>query len=90
MIACEAQSHEAYGTSPKLFFAFFGVIVETMRELLAADWSAEFDEAWRTLLVEIEDVIARGHRDDIAGATPCPPFWALAGSRLSHRTQPVR
>jgi hemoglobin-like flavoprotein len=59
MIACEAQSHEAYGTSPKLFFAFFGVIVETMRELLAADWSAEFDEAWRMLLVEIEDVIAQ-------------------------------
>jgi hypothetical protein len=59
MISCEAQSHQAYGTSPKLFFAFFGVIVKTMRELLAADWSAEFDEAWRTLLVEIEDVIAQ-------------------------------
>src|SRR5437016_1628928 len=43
MIACEVQSHEAYGTSPKLFFAFFGVIRETMRELLGADWSAELD-----------------------------------------------
>ena len=58
MIACEVQSHEAYGTSPKLFFAFFGVIVETIRELLGSDWSAEFDDAWRSLLKEIEGVIA--------------------------------
>jgi hemoglobin-like flavoprotein len=59
MIACEVQSHDAYGTSPELFFAFFGVIVETVHELLGADWSAEFDDAWRKLLNEIEGVIAR-------------------------------
>jgi hemoglobin-like flavoprotein len=59
MIACEVQSHEAYGTSPKLFFAFFGVIVETIRELLGSDWSAEFDDAWRALLDEIAGVIAQ-------------------------------
>jgi hemoglobin-like flavoprotein len=59
MIACEVQSHEAYGTSPKLFFVFFGVIVETLRELLGADWSTEFDEAWSVLLGEIETVVAR-------------------------------
>jgi hemoglobin-like flavoprotein len=53
MIACEVQSHEAYGTSRELFFAFFDMIRETLRELLGADWSAEFDEAWRTLLDEI-------------------------------------
>ena len=53
MIACEVQSHEAYGTSRELFFAFFDMIRETLRELLGADWSAEFDEAWRMLLDEI-------------------------------------
>ena len=31
---------------------------ETLRELLGADWSAEFDEAWRVLLAEIEGVVA--------------------------------
>jgi len=59
MIACEVQSHEAYGTSRELFFAFFGVIAETLRELLGADWSTEFGEAWRTLLDEIEAMVAR-------------------------------
>ena len=59
MIACEVQSHDAYGTSRELFLAFFGVIVETIRELLGADWSAAFDDAWRSLLQEIEGVIAR-------------------------------
>ena len=59
MIACEVQSHEAYGTSRELFFAFFGVIVETIRELLGADWSAAFDDAWRSLLKEIGGVIAQ-------------------------------
>ena len=59
MIACEVESHEAYGTSRALFFAFFGVIVETLRDLIGSDWSAEFDEAWRVLLDEIEAVVAR-------------------------------
>jgi hemoglobin-like flavoprotein len=59
MIACEVQSHEAYGTSRDLFFAFFDAIAETLRELLGADWSAEFDQAWRVLLDEIEDLVAR-------------------------------
>jgi hemoglobin-like flavoprotein len=59
MIPCEVQSHEAYGTPRDLFFAFFGVIAETLREVLGADWSAEFDQAWRALLDEIEDMVAR-------------------------------
>ncbi|HTO65197.1 MAG TPA: globin [Bradyrhizobium sp.] len=58
MIGCEVQSHEAYGTSRELFSAFFSVIAEALRELLGADWSAEFDEAWRRLLDEIEAVVA--------------------------------
>jgi hemoglobin-like flavoprotein len=59
MIACEVQSHEAYGTSRELFVAFFGVILETIRELLGADWSAAFDDAWRSLLKEIGGVIVQ-------------------------------
>ena len=39
MIECEVSSHDAYGTSRDLFFAFFGVIAATLRELLGEDWS---------------------------------------------------
>ena len=59
MIECEVSSHDAYGTSRKLFIAFFGVIAETLREILAADWSPEIDAAWRNLLSEIGGVVAQ-------------------------------
>jgi len=59
MISCEVQSHDAYGTSRKLFGDFFGVIADTTREILGADWSPEIEEAWRKLLTEIEGVITQ-------------------------------
>ena len=58
MIECEVQSHDAYGTPRKLFGAFFGVIADTMRELLGSDWSPEIDAAWRKLLAELDRVVA--------------------------------
>lgn len=58
MIACEVSSHDAYGTPRELFFAFFGVIAATLRELLGADWSAEIDKAWADMLAEIKIVVA--------------------------------
>ena len=58
MIECEVQSHDAYGTPRELFGKFFGVIAETVRELLANDWSPEIDAAWRKLLDEIDSLVA--------------------------------
>jgi hemoglobin-like flavoprotein len=59
MISCEVQSHDAYGTPRELFGEFFGVIADTMREILGSDWSPEIEDAWRRLLTEIDTVIAR-------------------------------
>jgi len=58
MIACEVSSHDAYGTPRELFFAFFGVIAATLRELLGADWSDEIERAWAETLKEIEGIVA--------------------------------
>ncbi len=60
MISCEVQSHDAYGTPRKLFGEFFGVIADTLREILGADWSPDIEEAWRKLLVEIDRVVTQG------------------------------
>ncbi|MBR1198766.1 globin [Bradyrhizobium sp. AUGA SZCCT0240] len=57
MIECEISSHDAYGTPRDLFIAFFGVIAETLREILDQDWSPEIDAAWRKLLDEIEQLV---------------------------------
>lgn len=58
MIACEVLSHDAYGTSRELFFAFFGIIAETLRDLLGEDWSADMSDAWRVLISDVESMIA--------------------------------
>jgi hemoglobin-like flavoprotein len=58
MIACEVQSHDAYGTPRELFGKFFGVIADTVREILGSDWSPEIEKAWRKLLDEIDLFVA--------------------------------
>ncbi|MBT1514681.1 globin [Bradyrhizobium sp. SRL28] len=57
LIISEVSSHDAYGTPRELFVAFFGIIAQTLREVLGSDWSDEIDAAWRSLLGEI-DVLA--------------------------------
>ena len=71
MIECEIVSHDAYGTPPELFKTFFGIIAETLRELLGADWSTEIEDAWRKLLDEIEGVVAANYTATQQGA-PVP------------------
>lgn len=54
LIACEVVSHDGYGTPRELFIAFFGIIRDTLRELLGNEWSPDIAQAWDTLLVEID------------------------------------
>jgi hemoglobin-like flavoprotein len=68
MIECEIVSHDAYGTPPELFNAFFGIIAETLRESLGADWSMDIEDAWRKLLNEIDGVVASSHTAAQQGA----------------------
>jgi hemoglobin-like flavoprotein len=59
MIECEMSSHDAYGTPRKLFGEFFGVIAETLHEILGSEWSPEIDEAWRKLLDEVDRLVTQ-------------------------------
>ncbi len=54
LIACEVASHDGYGTPRELFVAFFAVIRDTLRDLLADEWSIETARAWDQLLVDID------------------------------------
>ncbi|KRQ94214.1 flavoprotein [Bradyrhizobium jicamae] len=58
LITSEVSSHDAYGTPRELFVAFFGIIAQTLREVVGADWSDDIDTAWRTLLGDIESLVA--------------------------------
>jgi hypothetical protein len=46
------------GTLRELFVAFFGVIAQTLRDIVGAYWSDEIDAAWRKLLGDIESLVA--------------------------------
>jgi hemoglobin-like flavoprotein len=59
LIECEVASHDGYGMPRKLFGEFFGVIADTLRELLGNDWSPEMEQAWRMFLLEINQLIAQ-------------------------------
>jgi hemoglobin-like flavoprotein len=59
LIGCEVESHDAYGTPRELFGKFFGVIADTLREVLQTDWSPEIEAAWQKLLVEIDQFISQ-------------------------------
>jgi hemoglobin-like flavoprotein len=59
LIECEVSSHDAYGTPRELFFAFFAVIAQTLREIVGTNWSPEIEDAWQTLLAEIGSMVAR-------------------------------
>ena len=58
MSEAEISSHDAYGTQRELFIAFFGIIAQTLREIVGADWSDDIDAAWRKLLGDIESFVA--------------------------------
>jgi hemoglobin-like flavoprotein len=59
LIECEIVSHDAYGTPRQLFGEFFGIIADTLRDILGTDWSPEMDMAWQRLLTEIDRVVAQ-------------------------------
>jgi hemoglobin-like flavoprotein len=59
LIGCEVESHDAYGTPRELFGRFFGVISDTLREVLQTDWSPEIEAAWQRLLGEIDQFVSQ-------------------------------
>jgi len=59
VLSAMRDDHEGYGVAPADFFAFFVAIRDTAKTLLSGDWSRREDTAWKTLLVGIEDDLAR-------------------------------
>ncbi|MFG3593463.1 globin [Bradyrhizobium sp. RDI18] len=58
LITSEVYSHDSYGTPRELFVAFFGIIAQTLREVVGTDWSDDIDAAWQKLLGDIKSLVA--------------------------------
>ena len=53
MIQCEVITHDGYGVPPQVFALFFGVVADTLREVLGAEWTADFAGAWGEILSQM-------------------------------------
>ena len=53
LIRTERVNHEGWGVTPEVFARFFPIVMETCREVLADDWTAEVDAAWSEVLARI-------------------------------------
>lgn len=54
LIQCEVVNHEQVGVPPDIFGTFFGVVGETVKDILGADWTAEMETAWTRLLADLD------------------------------------
>jgi hemoglobin-like flavoprotein len=53
MIQCEVITHDGYGVPPEVFGLFFGVVADTLREVVGDDWTAEMDASWTEMLADM-------------------------------------
>lgn len=57
LIRSEIINHEGLGVPPAVFATFYAVVMETFREAMGEEWTAETDAAWRRLLSALADTI---------------------------------
>jgi hemoglobin-like flavoprotein len=66
MIGTEMVTHEGYDIPREIFATFFRVIRDTARQILGADWTPAFEQAWADLLIEIERFAQATPRSDVS------------------------
>jgi hemoglobin-like flavoprotein len=54
MIQCEVLSHNHYGVPVETFGVFFGVVADTIRDVIGADWTEATGEAWTRMLADLD------------------------------------
>ena len=53
LMKAEIANHENLGVPREVFAPFFGVTMETFREIAGPDWTPAMDAAWRDLLADL-------------------------------------
>lgn len=58
VIRTEALNHAGIGVKPDQFLRFFGIIADTVKELLGTDWSDDVGAAWKRVLGDLDRIVA--------------------------------
>ena len=54
LVRAERVNHDGFGTPNEVFNRFFWIVMETCRELLGADWTPAFEQAWSDGIRRVE------------------------------------
>lgn len=57
LIATEWVNHQNIGVPPDQFERFFAIMIDTIRGILADDWTDEVDAAWKALYERLQAII---------------------------------
>jgi hemoglobin-like flavoprotein len=68
LIQCEVVTHAGYDVPPDVFGVFFGVVAATLRELLAETWTPAIDDAWTSLLADLDYYVTHPDQAETAAA----------------------
>jgi hemoglobin-like flavoprotein len=68
LIQCEVITHEGYDVPPEIFRTFFGTVAATVREIVGADWTREFEDAWQRLLRDLDYYVTHPNQSETAAA----------------------
>ena len=66
LIQCEVMTHAGYDVPPDVFATFFGVVAQTMRELLGNAWRPDIDAAWRQTLADLDFFVQHPNQAETA------------------------
>ena len=66
LIQSEAMNHAGYDVPPEVFGTFFGVVADTLREVLGEAWSPAMAAAWRELLIALDYYVTHTNQFETA------------------------
>jgi len=53
LIQIERVNHQGLGVAPEMFDRFYFTVMETFKEILGADWTAEMETVWVRVIGEL-------------------------------------
>ena len=66
LIQCEVVTHAGYDVPPDVFCTFFPVVAETLREVVGEAWTPEIEQAWESLLADLDFYVKHPNQSETA------------------------
>jgi hemoglobin-like flavoprotein len=62
LIQTEAVNHQGFDVPPEMFASFLAIVADVVREACGSRWTVAMEEAWRSVLADLNDYAANPNR----------------------------